>query len=376
MTFSTFSFPTMTLFGAGALKELPQRLKGLGLERPLVVTDPGLVHTEAFAMLEETLGKTGRQKSWFVFSNVHPNPIEQDVIKGAEAYRANACDAVIAFGGGSALDAGKAVRLLLKRPGFELSKFDWREDWHGLAPCIAIPTTAGTGSEVGRSAVIIIDGRKQVIFDPKLLASLVILDPQLTVDLPAKLTAATGADALTHCIESFTSPVFHPMCEAIALEGLRIIARALPRAVHEPGDVDARGQMQLAAMMGGVAFQKDLGAVHSLAHPLSTLCNMHHGLANALCLAVVMRFNAQRKPGLYSRIAEVLRLQRKDDAAVIEWVQSLLRDIGITPGLKAAGVDEAMLEQLTDQAVEDGCHKTNAVPVTRDDLMELYRQAM
>ena len=351
-----FSFPTRILFGAGSIVALPDRLAEFGVRMPLVVTDPGLRSTRAFSLFEQSL-----RGSWKLFADVKPNPTGDDVNAAAAAYAEGNCDGVIAIGGGSALDVAKLVR---------------RSDETAVVPFIAVPTTAGTGSEVGRSAVLIIDGRKQVIFDPNLLADLVILDPQLTVDLPAKLTAATGADALTHCIESFTSPVFHPMCEAIALEGIRCIADALPRAVKTPHDLEARGRMQLAAMMGGVAFQKELGAVHSLAHPLSAVCGLHHGLANALCLPAVMRFNAQRKPGLYERIGEALRLHRTDDETVIAWVELLLRDIGIMRGLSAVGVEAGQLERLADQAFDDGCHKTNAVPVTRDDLLRLYYKAM
>jgi alcohol dehydrogenase class IV len=384
MTLSTFSFPTTTIFGPGAIKELPQRLKNLGLSRPLVVTDPGLLHTDAFRALEETLGKSARGQSWHVFSNVHPNPIEQDVINGADAYRASGCDSVIAFGGGSALDAGKAVRLLLKRPGFELAKFDWRDDWHGLAPCIAIPTTAGTGSEVGRSSVIILESTKKkfVMFHPGLLANIVLLDPNLTLTLPARLTAATGADALTHAIESYTSPVFHPLCDGIALEAIHLIVEALPKAYHDGSNVDARGKMLVAAAMGAVAFQKDLGATHSLAHPLSTVCGMHHGLANALCLPFVMRFNAARKPGLYRRIGIACGLdimkatdQQADDAT-IDFIVQFLNELGLRSGLRNYDVTEQHIELMAPQAYADGCHQTNPVPVTQADLRDLYYHAL
>jgi alcohol dehydrogenase class IV len=187
-----------------------------------------------------------------------------------------------------------------------LLPFEFEGDWSGLAPCVAIPTTAGTGSEVGRSSVIIKDGRKQVIFHPSLLATLVILDPELTRGLPPKLTAATGADALIHCIESFTSPVFHPFCDGIALEGIHLIGESLARAVRNGDDIDARGKMLVAAAMGAVAFQKDLGAIHSLAHPLSTFCGLHHGTANALCAPFVMEFNAAHKSGIYRRVGIAL----------------------------------------------------------------------
>lgn len=354
------------------------------MNRPLVVTDPGLIHTDAFAALQETLGKAQRDKEWFVFSSVHPNPIEQDVVRGAEEYRRAQCDGVIAFGGGSALDAGKAVRLLLKKPSLNLAEFDWKDDWYGLAPCVAIPTTAGTGSEVGRSSVIILEKtqKKSVLFHPGLLANLVLLDPELTRGLPGKLTAATGADALTHAIESFTSPVFHPLCDGIALEAVHIIVEALPRAYRDGNDIDARGKMLVAAAMGAVAFQKDLGATHSLAHPLSTICGMHHGLANALCLPTVMRFNARRKPGLYRRVGiacglDVLRAEAKDaDAETIDFVTEFLDDLGIRPGLRNYDVTEQHIDLMVPQAVADGCHHTNPVPVTEADLRELYLHAL
>ena len=232
MNLTTFSFPTRTLFGAGAVREIPSQLPRLGLARPLVVTDRGLLATSAFQLLKQALGTAGEGAAWFVYAGVHPNPVESDVTEAAEAFRAHRCDAVIAFGGGSPLDVGKAARLLVKQPTLKLADFDWTADWSGLAPLVAIPTTAGTGSEVGRSSVITLaaTNRKKVIFHPELLARLVILDPELTRDLPPKLTAATGADALTHCIESFTCPGFHPMCDGIALEGIRLIIGALPAA--------------------------------------------------------------------------------------------------------------------------------------------------
>ena len=217
---TTFSFPTTTLFGAGALAELPRRLEALKTQRPLVVTDPGLLSTDAFRRLDHALGSKKQGKTWFLYYGVHANPLQQDVVDAAAAFRTHNCDGVIAVGGGSPLDVGKAARLLARRPGFDLARFYDEPDWSGLAPFVAIPTTAGTGSEVGRSSVITLDAtrRKAVIFHPQLLATLVILDPELTVGLPPKLTAATGADALTHCVESYTCPAFHPMCDLQAVD--------------------------------------------------------------------------------------------------------------------------------------------------------------
>src|SRR5438105_5151200 len=342
---STFSFPTATIFGPGTITELPARLKQMGCRRPLVVTDPGLVQTRAFELLGRTLDNKQPGKTWEIFHGVHTKPIEQDVVDAAKVFREAGCDSVIAFGGGSALDVGKACRLLIKRPEMKLSKFNFTDDWSGLPRCVCIPTTAGTGSEIGRSSVITLAGTqsRSVIFHPRLLAKLVILDPDLTVDLPAKLTAATGLDALTHCIESFTSPVFQPFCDGIALEGIHLIAEALPRAFANGKDVEARGKMLVAAAMGGVAFQKDLGATHSLAHPLSALCGMHHGTANALCLPHVMEFNAQRQPGLYRRIGvacglDVLDATAEDaDRRTIDFIRELVGELGLADGLRAYG---------------------------------------
>ncbi len=381
---ATFSFPTTTLFGPGTLAELPARLAKLGVRRPLVVTDAGLLKTDAFHALTTTLGKEGMGTKWFLYSGVHPNPIESDVREPAALFQEKHCDGIIAIGGGSALDAGKAARLLVKRPGFDLAKFYDEPDWSGLAPFIAIPTTAGTGSEVGRSSVITLDAtrRKAVLFHPELLAKLVILDPDLTVGLPPKLTAATGADALTHCIESFTCLAFHPMCDGIALEGIRLIVDALPRAVRDGKDLDARGKMLVAAAMGAVAFQKDLGVVHSLAHPLSTICGMHHGLANALCLVASMNFCAARKPGLYRRVGiacglEVMKCGNTEaDERTIALIGEFLAGISLNTRLRDHGVKPEQLDALVAQAWDDPCHRTNAVPVTAADLRELYLASM
>ena len=380
---ANFSFPTATLFGPGTISELPARLTQMGARRPLVVTDGGLLQTRAFEILRNTLGPSQLGKTWELFHGVHTNPIEQDVIDAAKAVRETKCDSVIAFGGGSALDVGKACRLLVKRPDMKLAKFSTNDDWSGLVRCICIPTTAGTGSEVGRSSVITLSGtqRRSVIFSPRLLAKLVILDPEVTVDLPPQLTAATGMDALTHCIESFTSPIFQPFCDGIALEGVYLITRNLPRAFKNGKDVEARGKMLAAAAMGGVAFQKDLGATHSLAHPLSALCGMHHGTANAICLPHVMEFNSQRKPGLYARVGIACGLDimkatpAEADRRTIDFIKRFLADLGLSGGLRAHGVKESSFDALAPQAFADSCHVTNPVPVNQEDLRKLYEAA-
>jgi len=384
MSLVSFSFPTPTLFGPGSVSELPARLKTLAIQRPLVVTDSGLVNTDAFRTLAKTLGESAQGSQWFLYSGVHPNPIENDVRESAAEFTRRSCDGVIAIGGGSPLDVGKAARLLVKRPGLAFAKFYDERDWSGLAPFIAIPTTAGTGSEVGRSSVITLDAtrRKAVLFHPELLAKLVILDPKLTTGLPPKLTAATGADALTHCIESYTCPAFHPMCDGIALEGIRLIVDALPRAFRDGADLDARGRMLVAAAMGAVAFQKDLGVVHSLAHPLSTIGGLHHGLANALCLVAGMKFCAGRKPGLYRRVGiacglDLVKGADPDaDQATIQFIATFLADLGLNTRLREHGVKPEQLDALAAQAFDDPCHKTNAVPVTAADLRHLYESLL
>ncbi len=384
MSYSTFSFPTLSRYGPGVLSELPAQLVRLGIQRPLVVTDGGLVQTDAFRALERVLGADGKGSRWFLYSGVHPNPIEADVSEPAEQFRRAQCDGVIAIGGGSPLDAGKAARLLVKRPGFDLTKFYDEKDWSGLAPFIAIPTTAGTGSEMGRSSVITLNAtkRKAVLFHPELMARLVLLDPELTVGLPPKLTAATGADALTHCIESFTCPDFHPMCDGIALEGIHLIVDALPRAFRDGKDIDARGRMLIAAGMGAIAFQKDLGVVHSLAHPLSTICGMHHGLANALCLVAGMKFCAARKPGLYRRVGIACGLElikgsdAEADQRTIAFVGEFLAGLNLNQKLRTHGVKNEQVDALVEQAWADPCHKTNAVPVTAADLRALYLEVL
>jgi alcohol dehydrogenase class IV len=384
MNLTSFSFPTRTLFGIGALRELPANLAKLNIRRPLVVTDHGLVNTDAFRSVASTLGADSEGKSWFLYSGVHPNPVENDVRETAAAFQKNNCDGIIGLGGGSALDVAKAARLLVKRPQLDWTKFYDEPDWSGLFPFVAIPTTAGTGSEVGRSSVITLDAtkRKAVIFHPELLAKLVILDPELTRGLPPKLTAATGADALTHCIESYTCPVFHPMCDGIALEGIHLIVEALPRAYKDGNDLDARGKMLVAAAMGAVAFQKDLGVVHSMAHPLSTICGMHHGLANALCLIAGMKFCATRKPGLYRRIGiacglDVVKSSDADaDQRTVSFMKEFLAGLGLNTKLREHGVKSDQLDALVSQSVEDPCHKTNAVPVTRENFRELYQEVM
>jgi alcohol dehydrogenase class IV len=382
MTIIRFAFPTTIHFGPGARTLVAPYLRAEGVERPLIVTDRGVGALPILAQLRATLVRAGLAAA--VFDGVFGNPVESQVIRGVSAYRAHAADAVVGFGGGAALDVAKAVALMASHPG---DLFDYafgaaapRPIDRAVAHFIALPTTAGTGSEVGRSSVISDDHShvKRIVFSPRLLARAVFADPELTLDLPAAITAATGMDALTHSVESYIANGYHPMCDGIALEGVRIAARALPRCVRTPGDLAARSDMLMAAMMGAVAFQKDLGATHSCAHALSTVADLHHGLANGIMIDHVMRFN---RPACDKRLAELGRVagvpQGADPAhGFIAWLTALKAEIGIPERLAAVGVTGAQIAALSDAAFRDGCHSANPRECTRADFERLFMDAL
>jgi 4-hydroxybutyrate dehydrogenase len=382
---SSFNFPTRILFGCGAVRRLPEVLKEAGIRKPLIVTDPGVRATSVFDAVVSALD--GAAVPHAVYDQVHGNPVEEDVLESASMYRSAGCDGAIGLGGGSALDVSKAVVVVARYDG-ALTDLEWQaggtERMTGpYDPIIAIPTTSGTGSEVGRSSVITSHklGRKIIIFSPWLMPKRAILDPDLTVGLPPFLTAATGMDAFTHCLESLTCPVFHPLCDAIAIHGLELVIRYLERATRDGKDIEARGYMQVAATMGAISFQKDLGATHSLAHPLSTEFGLNHGLANALCLPAVMRFNLEAASNHYARLASLFGvaasgMTEKEAAArsVIE-VESMIDRIGIARGLRSHGVPKDSLASLSAKAFEDSCHKTNVRPCAQSDLLAMYEQS-
>jgi len=384
-TITTFSFPTRIVFGAGAIRQLPACLGEIGARRPLVVTDPGLRAAPPFKTVESALQDGGVR--YEVFDRVHPNPLEEDVMQAAESYRAAGCDCVIGLGGGSAIDVAKATVVIAREQrtlaDFEAQAGGMDRMTGPYDPILAIPTTAGTGSEVGRSSVITSPKlrRKIIIFSPWLMPKRAILDPELTVSLPPFLTAATGMDAFTHCLESLTCPVYHPICDAIAIHGLELILRYLERATRDGRDIEARGNMLVAASMGAIAFQKDLGAAHSLAHPLSTEFGLHHGLANALCLPAVMRFNLDAAAPHYARLARLYGDSHSNDqekqmaAKAADQVEAMIERLGIKHGLRNHGVPKESLEGLSASAFADSCHKTNIRPCTQDDLLTLYQES-
>ncbi len=377
MSLSSFSFPTAIKFGVGARKLVADHLREQGLKRPLIVTDRALGALPVLAEFQTTL--TGLDTA--VFSGVFGNPTCSQVMDGAAAYQAHNADCVIGFGGGAALDVAKIVGVAATHEG-DILEYVWdhpqvRAIVNPLPYFIALPTTSGTGSEVGRSSVVSENDShlKRVVFSPKILARCVFADPELTVGLPPAVTAATGIDALTHNVESYLSPAYHPLCDGIALEGTRIAARSLLTAVREPGNLPARSDMMMASMMGAIAFQKDLGAVHSCAHALGAVNDLHHGLANALMIDTVMAWNHEAVPQKFDELAHVCGVVG-GGAAFVPWLKSLKASIGIHGTLAAHGVGEAHIPRLVDIATRDICHQTNPRPCTSADFERLFRAAM
>jgi alcohol dehydrogenase class IV len=377
MSITSFSFPTPIRFGAGARKLVAAHLLELDLKRPLIVTDRALGALPVLAEFQSHL--TGLDVA--VFSGVFGNPTCSQVMDGAAAYKAHRADCIIGFGGGAALDVAKVVGIAATHEG-DILEYVWdhpqvRPISAPLPYFVALPTTSGTGSEVGRSSVVSENDThlKRVVFSPKILARLVFADPELTMGLPAHVTAATGMDALTHNIESYLSPAYHPLCDGIALEGTRIAAAALQTAVKEPGNLQARSDMMMSSMMGAIAFQKDLGAVHSCAHALGAVCDLHHGLANALMIDTVLAWNFDAVPAKFDELAHVCGLSG-GGKAFVPWLKALKTSIGITSGLAAHGVKEEHIARLVQIAQADICHQTNPRPCTVADFERLFRQAM
>src|SRR5450631_4240786 len=378
---SRFSFPTEIHFGPGARRLVAEHLKQQGVKRPLIVTDRGLAALAILHDFAESLAGLEAGLEVKVYAGVFGNPVKKQVDDGVKAFKEHHADAVVGFGGGAALDVAKAVALMAVHEGNVL-EYAWdhprvRPITKTLPWFVALPTTSGTGSEVGRSSVISDDAThvKKIIFNPVLLAKAVFADPELTLELPAGVTAATGMDALTHNVESYLSPAYHPLCDGIALEGARIAAHALETAVKEPKNLPARSDMMMASMMGAIAFQKDLGAVHSCAHALGTVVDMHHGLANGIMIDHVMRFNADAAG---KKMAELARVCGAGDTAAsfVEWLAALKARIGIPARLGGKGVTAQHSPRLVEIAVNDTCHQTNPKPVSAGDFERIFTQAL
>ena len=383
-----FAFPTTIHFGAGARALVAEHLKAQGVKRPLIVTDRGIA---PLPMLKGFITALPGQDVG-VFAEIWGNPVKSQVTNGVAAFRKHHADSIIGLGGGAALDVAKAIALMAVHKG-DVLQYAWdhpqvRPIEHELPYFVALPTTAGTGSEVGRSSVISDDAThiKKIIFSPRLLAKAVFADPELTLDLPPAITAATGMDALTHNVESYLSPAYHPLCDGIALEGARIAARSLRTAVREPHNLQARSDMLMSSMMGAIAFQKDLGAVHSCGHALSTVADLHHGLANGIMIDHVMRFNLQSATAKMAELAHVVgagttgALPEANAEAFIDWLATLKRDLGIPATLSGHAakrpVTKADIPALADVAINDVCHQTNPRKCTRADFERIFAEAM
>ncbi|HET6519542.1 MAG TPA: iron-containing alcohol dehydrogenase [Geminicoccaceae bacterium] len=376
-----WSYPTTVRFGPGRLAELPDACRALGIARPLLVTDPGLAELE---MVRRTVAlNEAAGLATAVFSGIRSNPTGGDIDAGVEAYRAGGHDGVIAFGGGSALDAGKAIAFMVGQ-GLPIWEFEDRGDlWRkanaaGIAPVVAVPTTAGTGSEVGRAGVIT-DERtheKKIIFHPRMLPGQVIADPEVTIALPPKLTAWTGFDALSHGLEALCAPGFHPMADGIAVECVRLVHAWLPRAVERGDDLAARAHMLAAAAMGAVAFQKGLGAMHALSHPVGGLLGAHHGLTNAVVMPYVLAYNRPVIGERMARVARTLDLPGAGFDAVYDWVVGLRRRLGIPDTLAELGVRPEHLERMAAMAAIDPTAGGNPRPVGVPELRALYESAL
>jgi alcohol dehydrogenase class IV len=377
---ANWSYPTAIRFGAGRISELAEACAAAGIKKPLLVTDKGLASLPITAAALDLMDAAGLGRA--MFADVDPNPTEVNLAAGVAAYKAGGHDGVIAFGGGSGLDLGKAVAFMAgqTRPVWDYEDIgDWwtRADPAAIAPIVAVPTTAGTGSEVGRASVLTnsLTHEKKIIFHPKILPSVVISDPELTVGMPRAITAGTGMDAFAHCLEAYCSPHFHPMSAGIALEGMRLVKEYLPRAYADGTDIEARGQMMAAAAMGAVAFQKGLGAIHALSHPIGAVHNTHHGTTNAVVMQPVLRFNRAAIEGRIEQAAAYLGIAGGFDG-FYAFVGKLNAELGIPANLTALGVVNPDLDALTASALQDPSTGGNPVEMTAENTRKLLEDCL
>jgi alcohol dehydrogenase class IV len=377
---ANWSYPTALKFGAGRISELADHCKAVGLKKPLLVTDKALATLPITAQALDILAAAGLGRA--VFSDVDPNPNEGNMEAGLAVYRAGGHDGVVCFGGGSALDLGKMIALMAGQTVsvWDLEDVDdwWtRADASKIAPIVAVPTTAGTGSEVGRAGVLTNSKthKKKIIFHPKLLPAVTICDPELTVGMPRFITAGTGMDAFAHCLEAYSSPFYHPMSQGIALEGMRLVLENLPKVYSNPQDMEARAQMMSAAAMGAVAFQKGLGAIHSLSHPVGAVYGTHHGTTNAVVMPMVLEFNRAAIEDRIVRAAAYLGIDG-GFSGFHAMVMDLRAQLNIPENLSAMGVEFTRLDELTEMALEDPSCGGNPVVMMRENTRALYEACM
>ena len=377
---ANWSYPTAIRFGPGRIKELAEACKSAGIERPLLVTDAGLAKLPITEMTLKLLKDAGMQVA--MFSDVQPNPVDANVDAGVAVFRAGKHDGVIAFGGGSGLDTAKVIAFIAgqSRPLWDFEDIgDWwtRADPDKIAPVVAVPTTAGTGSEVGRAGVITQESTqtKKVIFHPKMMPKIVICDPELTVGMPPAITAGTGMDALAHCLEAYCAPSYHPMAEGIAVEGMRLVFENLPKAVANGKDLEARAHMMSAAAMGATAFQKGLGAIHALSHPVGALYHTHHGMTNGVFMPYVLVFNRAAIEPKIERLAGFLEIGGGFDG-FLEAVLDLCKEIGVPHDLGGLKVDGGKVDTITEMAVVDPTADGNPIPVTKEAARKIFDAAL
>ena len=377
---ANWSYPTAIRFGAGRVAELADACKAVGIAQPLLVTDAGLAKLEVTKRALDIMREGGLTPG--IYSEVRPNPVETNLSRGVHVFKAGGHDGVVAFGGGSGLDMGKLIAFMAgqKRPVWDFEDVgDWwtRADPERIAPIVAVPTTAGTGSEVGRAGVVT-DERthtKKVIFHPKMMPQIVICDPELTVSMPPAVTAGTGMDALAHCLEAYSADFYHPMAAGIAVEGMRLVFENLPKAVENGADLEARGNMMSAAAMGAAAFQKGLGAIHSLSHPVGALYDTHHGMTNAVFMPYVLVFNRSAIEEKIVRLAGYLEIGGGFDG-FLKAVLKLREKIGVPHTLAGLNVDAAQNDKIADMAIVDPTAGGNPVKLTREGALEIFNMAL
>lgn len=376
-----WNYPTAMRFGVGRLRELGATCKEVGMKNPLLVTDPGLAALPMIAEARESCSKAGIGCG--LFSDIKANPVGKNVDDGVAVYKDGGHDGIIAFGGGSGIDAAKAVAVMAKQTETVFGYLEGGRDWEDIpasdvAPIIAIPTTSGTGSEVGRASIITDEANhvKRIVFNPKMMPAVVIADPALTVGLPKMITAATGMDALSHNLEAFCSPHFHPMAEGIAIEGIRLVKEYLPTATFEGGDLVARSQMMISSSMGATAFQRGLGGMHALAHPLGALYDAHHGMLNAILMPYVLIRNKEVIADRLARLSAYLGLANPSFDSFLGFVLDLRKELDIPNDLSALDIDTARSDLVGRMAIEDPSAGGNPISLTSDDYSRLFEKAV
>jgi alcohol dehydrogenase class IV len=377
---ANWSYPTAVRFGAGRISELADACKAAGMKQPLLVTDEGLAKLDITARAIDIMRRGGLTPG--IFSDVRPNPVETNLTRGVNVFKAGDHDGVVAFGGGSGLDTGKLIAFMAgqKRPVWDFEDIgDWwtRANPDGIWPIVAVPTTAGTGSEVGRAGVLTHEAThtKKIIFHPKMMPKIVIADPELTLGMPPFITAGTGMDALAHCLEAYCADFYHPIATGVAVEGIRLVFENLPKAVKDGTDIEARAHMMSAAAMGATSFQKGLGAIHSLSHPVGALYDTHHGMTNGVFMPYVLAFNRRAIKPKITRLAAYLGIRDGFDG-FLKAILRLRKQTGVPNTLKGLNVDDSRFDEMADMALVDPTAGSNPVKLTKQGALKILNMAL